>query len=95
MVYLLRKLLHGLGLLTGVTLISFVLMVWFGPDQTYSLLGKNATSEQIQELRHQLGYDQSFPRRYGDYLTDLVTLQLGTSNSSGEAVTALLRRTLP
>ena len=95
MVYLLRKLLHGMALLVGVTVISFVLMVWYGPDQTYSLLGKNATPGQILELQHQLGYDQPFFRRYGDYLADLLTLRLGTSNSSGEAVAATLGRTLP
>ena len=39
-------------------------MVWFGPDQTYSLIGKNATAEQIEEVRHQLGYDQPFHQRY-------------------------------
>ena len=42
-----RKLIQGLLLVIGVTLISFLLMVWFGPDQTYTLIGKNATPEQI------------------------------------------------
>jgi len=93
--FLLRKLLHGLVLLAGVTLLSFALMVWFGPDQTYSLLGKSASAEQIRELRQQMGYDQPFFARYGSYLADLFTLQLGASNSSGETVAALLQRTLP
>ena len=63
MQYPLRKAFHGLLLVLGVTFISFVLMVWFGPDQTYTLLGKNATAEQIAEVRHELGYDQPFLRR--------------------------------
>ena len=90
-----RKLFHSLLLILGVTFLSFVLMVYFGPDQTYTLLGKNATGEQIQEIRHQLGYDQPFLVRYGQYVRDLFTLQLGASNSSGESVTSLLKRTLP
>jgi peptide/nickel transport system permease protein len=93
--YALQKLLHGLLLVLGVTLISFVLMVWFGPDQTYTLVGKNATAEQIAEVRSELGYDQPFLKRYGDYLAGLFTLQLGSSNSSGEAVKAILARTVP
>jgi len=93
--YLLRKSLHGLLLILGVTLVSFILMVWFGPDQTYTLIGKNASAEQIEELRHQLGYDQSFLKRYADYLLSLVTLDLGSSNSSGEAVSRILARTVP
>jgi len=92
---LLRKLLHSLLLIIGVTLVSFVLMVYFGPDQTYTLLGKSATPERIHQLREQLGYEQPFVRRYGRYLADLFTLRLGASNSSGEAVTDILKRTLP
>jgi len=93
--YLLRKLLHSLLLILGVTLVSFALMVYFGPDQTYKLLGKSASTEHIQEIRQQLGYDRPFIRRYGEYLGDLFTLQLGASNSNGEAVSDILKRTLP
>jgi len=93
--YALRKALHGLLLILGVTLLSFVLMVWFGPDQTYELIGKNATAEQIAEVRHQLGYDQPFYQRYFDYVAELATLNLGASNSTGEQVSGILKRTFP
>ena len=95
MPYALRKIVHGLLLILGVTLISFVLMVWFGPDQTYTLIGKNATAEQIAEIRHQLGYDQPFVQRYFNYVAELFTLNLGASNSSGEQVSNILKRTFP
>ena len=93
--FILRKIIHGLALILGVTFISFLLMVWFGPDQTYTLIGKHATASQIAEVRHQLGYDQPFTRRYLDYLVELFTLDLGASNSSGEQVSSILKRTLP
>jgi peptide/nickel transport system permease protein len=93
--YPLRKALHGLLLILGVTFISFLLMVWFGPDQTYNLIGKNATPEQIQEVRQSLGYDRPLLRRYADYLLELLTLDLGASNSSGEPVLGILTRTVP
>lgn len=93
--YLLRKSLHGLWLVLGVTLVSFVLMVWFGPDQTYTLVGKNATAEQIAEVRRELGYDRSFPVRYVGFLRDLARLELGASHSSGERVSRILARTVP
>jgi peptide/nickel transport system permease protein len=92
---ILRKALHGLLLILGVTWFSFLLMVWFGPDQTYSLIGKNATTEQIAEVRHALGYDRPFLRRYADYLVELFTLDLGSSQSSGEPVSAMLARSVP
>jgi peptide/nickel transport system permease protein len=95
MQFALRKALHGLLLILGVTFVSFLLMVWFGPDQTYTLIGKNATALQIAEVRHQLGYDRAFLVRYADFLTDLATLDLGASNSSGEKVARILARTVP
>lgn len=95
MLYLLRKIGTSALLIIGVTLISFMLMVWFGPDRTYGLVGKNPTQEQIENVRRQLGYDQPFARRYLDYLAGLATLDLGNSDSSGEPVLAMLGRTLP
>lgn len=95
MPYALRKVADGLLLILGVTLISFTLMVWFGPDQTYTLIGKNASPEQIEDVRRQLGYDQPFARRYLGYLEELFTLNLGASQSSGEQVGTILQRTLP
>jgi peptide/nickel transport system permease protein len=93
--YIARRLLYGIPLILGVTFISFLLMVYFGPDKTYELLGKNPTAEQITEVRHALGYDQPFLLRYGDYLRELVTLDFGLSDSNGEPVAAILIRTLP
>lgn len=93
--YALRKILHGLLLMFGVTLVSFMLMVWFGPEQTYNLIGKNASTEQIAEVRHQLGYDRPFHRRYLEYAGELATLDLGASNATGEQVSRILQRTFP
>jgi len=93
--YTLRKLLSGIPLVLGVTFISFLLMVYFGPDKTYELLGKNPTEEQIAEVRKELGYDQPFVTRYGNYLREIVTLDFGNSESTGELVSSLLVRTIP
>jgi peptide/nickel transport system permease protein len=93
--YAMRKLIYGLPLLLGVTLISFTLMVYFGPDKTYELLGKNPTAQQIAEVRHELGYDRPFFLRYGQYLRELATLDFGNSDSTGEKVSGLLGRSVP
>ena len=92
--YALRRLLAGLPLIFGVTLVSFALMVYFGPDLTYSLLGKNPTPEMILEVRQQLGYDQPFLQRYLGFLREIITLDFGNA-STGEPVTALLAKTIP
>ncbi len=93
--YFVRRLLFGTALVLGVTFISFLLMVHFGPDKTYELIGKNPTEQQIAEVRHALGYDRSFLLRYGSYLRELVTLDFGLSDSSGEKVSSMLARSLP
>ena len=93
--YISGRFFYGSLLLLGVTLVSFLLMVYFGPDQTYELLGKNPTAAQIEEVRQELGYDQAFLTRYARYLGDLATLNLGLSNSTGEQVSVLIKRTLP
>jgi peptide/nickel transport system permease protein len=93
--YAVRKLLGGIPLVLGVSFISFLLMVYFGPDQTFELLGKNPTAEQIAEVRHELGYDRSFTVRYAEYLQQILTLDFGLSNSTGEPVSAMLSRSIP
>ncbi len=92
---LVRQAFQAVLLILGVTFISFLLMVYYGPDQTYVLIGKNAMPQQIEEVRHQLGYDQPFLQRYGRFLKNLLTLDLGASQSSGEQVRSILARSLP
>ena len=93
--YTLRKLVYGLPLIFGVSLVSFVLMVYFGPDLTYQLVGRNPTVEQLERAHQILGYDQPFLIRYVDYLRELVTFDFGRSFSTGERVSELLARTVP
>lgn len=93
--FALRKLLYSIPLLFGVTFLSFVLMVHFGPDLTYTILGKNPTPEQIAEVRAELGYDQPFLKRYWMFLKEILTLDFGSSISSGEKVSSILKDSVP
>ncbi|MFW5927389.1 MAG: ABC transporter permease [Wenzhouxiangella sp.] len=93
--FILRKLAGAVPLIVGVTLISFLLTVYFGPDKTYELVGKNPTPAEIAEVRAQLGYDRPFIVRYAEYLRDLATLDLGHAESTGEPVQAMLARAIP
>ena len=93
--YSIRKLIAGVPLVLGVTLISFLLIVYFGPDKTYELVGKNPTAAEIAEVRAQLGYDQPFVTRYLEYLREIVTFDFGNSESTDEHVSSILARTIP
>ncbi len=93
--FALHKLIGGIPLILGVTFISFVLMVYFGPDLTYELLGKNPSAQDIIEIRQLLGYDQSFWSRYFIYLKELVTLDFGMSMMKDLPVSDMLKQTIP
>ena len=86
---------YGFPLILGVTFITFVLVVHYGPDKTYDLLGKNPTEQEIIEVRHQLGYDRPFLVRYYDYLKELVSFDFGHSDSTGEKVSSIFKKTIP
>ena len=77
--YAIRKLLYSIPLLFGVTLLSFTLMVYAGPDLTYTILGKNPTPGQIAEIRAELGYDLPFLQRYWLFLKEVATFGFGSS----------------
>lgn len=93
--YCLRKLIAGLFLIFGVTLISFVLMVYFGPDITDQFLGKNPTAADIAAVRATLHLDDPFVTRYAVYVREILTLDFGASFSSGESVNRILGKTIP
>jgi peptide/nickel transport system permease protein len=93
--YALRKLAGGIPLVLGVTFLSFLLMVYFGPDITYQFTSKNPTAAEIASIRAELGLDRPFFARYADYLGELATLDFGHSFASGERVTRILARTIP
>jgi peptide/nickel transport system permease protein len=89
------KLLGGIPLILGVTLVSFILMVYYGPDLTYELLGKNPSGEDIRAIRQLLGYDQPFWLRYLAYLKELVTFDFGLSMVKDQPVSQMLEQAIP
>lgn len=93
--YTLRKLLYSVPLLLGVTLLSFVFMVYFGPDMAFAKLGKNATLEDLEAERQKLGYYDPFHERYLDFLYSMVTFDFGESLSSHEEVTSIFKKAIP
>ncbi len=93
--FAIKKLVGGIPLILGVTLVAFVLMVYFGPDLTYQLLGKNPTPADIAEVRQMLGYDQPFWLRYFFYLTSLLTFDFGLSMVKDQPVAELLSQAIP
>ncbi len=91
----LRRLAGALPLLFGVTLLSFMMTVYFGPDKSWELAGRNPTPAELEQIREQLGYDRPFVVRYADFVMHMIRLDFGYSETTGERVDRMLTRTLP
>jgi len=70
----------GTGLITVIfaaTIVFFLARVT--GDPTHQILGENASQEAIDQLRNQLGLDQSIFVQYAEFLSKLAVGDLGTS----------------
>jgi peptide/nickel transport system permease protein len=79
--------------LLGVSIIVFFMVRAIPGDPAQILLGQQATQEQVQQLRAQMGLDKPVIVQYAVFLRDAVTGDLGNSIVTGRPViTELLVR---
>lgn len=90
----LRRLAWSVPLALVASMVSFVLMAFLPGDPARSLMGPNATEDQLTVARHELGLDRSLWSQYGDWLSDALHGDLGTSLISRQPVTGLLNERL-
>ena len=93
--YLLRRLWQMVPTILGVVLLVFFLFKYFGGDPAEILGGLNATPEQIDAIRQQLGLDQPVWVQLGIYLKSVVTFDWGKSWATNESVANLFATRLP
>lgn len=77
--YIFKRLLLMIPTLIGVIFIVFTIMNLTPGDPGRSLLGISATQEQVDQLNHELGYDQPFFTRFFSYCKGLLQGDFGTS----------------
>jgi len=79
--------------LLGVSAIVFFMVRAIPGEPAQILLGQNATQQQVEELRAQMGLDKPVLVQYGVFLKDALTGDLGDSITTGRPViTELLAR---
>ncbi|MEU2914799.1 ABC transporter permease [Streptomyces massasporeus] len=86
----LRRLAWALPLALVASVISFVLVALLPGDAARSLLGQNATDEQVDAARHELGLDQPLWTQYWRWLSKALQGDLGTSLINRQPVTGQL-----
>jgi peptide/nickel transport system permease protein len=91
---ILTRLLQGLGVMLVVGLLAFAVSTRMG-DPVNNMLGQNATTEEREAMRRELGLDRPFVVQYARYLGRVVQGRLGVSYRLGIPVGELLRERLP
>ena len=77
------------------TLLVFFAMSKAGGNPVSSILGENASAEQVREIEHQLGLDRAFLLRYADYMAGVFKGDMGVSYVTGEDVFRTFFRYFP
>lgn len=90
-VYIIRKLLSTIPTIFGVSLIVFVLFNMVGGDPTYQMLGRHASVQQIQELRHEYGFDRPKYVQFAEYLKQIVTFDYGRSYATKQPISRMIK----
>ena len=93
--YLIRRLWQMIPTLIGVVLLVFFLFKYFGGDPAEILGGLNATPEQIQAIRDQLGLNQPVWEQLAIFFKQIVTFEWGKSWATNESVANLFMTRLP
>lgn len=92
--YLFRRL--SLGLLTILGVIAFVFVaVRASGDVVHLLLPQEATEQQVQALRQELGLDRPLPVQFGRFVASAASGDLGTSTRYSAPAAQLVLQRLP
>ncbi|MGO2110414.1 MAG: ABC transporter permease [Pseudoclavibacter sp.] len=90
-----KRLLIAIPLLLVVSILVFILLEAMPGDPAQNAAGMEASPEQVEALRQQMGLDRPAPERYLGWLFGLFTGDMGTSIVSGQTVTSLLAARMP
>ena len=93
--YVVKRVLHTLLVLLGVSLMTFALIHMAPGDPVLVMLGTDATPSELDRLRHLLGLDQPLYVQYAQYLGRLLTGQMGDSIFQHQAVSKLIGDRFP
>src|SRR5215210_5718667 len=86
----LRRLALGVLTLWLVSLVVFAAVIALPGDAAQAILGKEATPDRLAALREQLHLKDSVVTQYWEWLTGIVTFDLGDSAANGQPVSELV-----
>jgi peptide/nickel transport system permease protein len=93
--YLIRRIWQMIPTLAGVILLVFFLFKYFGGDPAEILGGLNATPQQVDAIREQLGLNKPVWQQLLIYFRSIVTLDWGHSWATQESVSNIFATRAP
>lgn len=93
--FITAKITHLAAVLIIVSIALTFLIDLTPGDPAYSIVGAEATDEQVTAVHEQLGIDDPFATRYARWVGDLATLDFGESYVTKQPVTEAIRERLP
>jgi peptide/nickel transport system permease protein len=92
--FVLRRLIQAVVVMLTVAFIAFMLFQYVG-DPVTNLLGQDATAEQREQLRAELGLDAPFPVQFARFVGNALRGEFGLSLRQGRKVSALIVERFP
>ena len=87
---LIKRIMLGLITMWIVSVMVFTATEILPGDVATAIMGKSATPAALQSIRKELGLDQPALVRYGGWLMDIVSGDLGNSLATGRKITELI-----
>ncbi len=92
--YIFKRLWHTVYVIVGISMISFF-FVHLSGDPVMLMLPGDASDQEIEELREQLGFNDSIPEQYGRFAYNAVQGDLGNSLYFNAPVIKIVLERLP
>jgi peptide/nickel transport system permease protein len=92
--FVIRRLWQAALVMLVVAFVAFSLFQYVG-DPVLAMVGQDATPEQRDELRRDLGLDRPFYVQFGRFVSNAAQGEFGLSFRQGRKVSTLLRERLP
>lgn len=84
--YCLKRILSAIPLMLVISFLIFMFIHMIPGDPARLVAGKDATKEEVQVVRENLGLDKPIVEQYVDYMKGLFTGDLGNSIKNGATV---------
>lgn len=93
--FIARRMLLAIPTLFGVLVVAFLLLYIAPGDPVMSMVGERADEETIARLRAELRLDDPLPQRFGHYVGNVVTGDLGNSYITGRPIIQDIKERFP